>query len=123
MLSHSFHTISGEILEQSDDSTQTMVYSILCPQPDKEKMQKESSEAVVPMPCQQQVVVETVTDQEETEDLLPATADTLQNARNPPPRGVVYMFPRAWKERTSLGRTTEETESSSSYYSQYCTIS
>mmetsp|Transcript_19366 Transcript_19366/g.48216 ORF Transcript_19366/g.48216 Transcript_19366/m.48216 type:complete len:103 (-) Transcript_19366:416-724(-) len=73
---------------------------------------------------QQQVIVETVTDDEETGDLLPPTADTVESARLPCQRAVIYMFPRAWMERT---RSKEEQEDvpaeSSSYYSSYCTIS
>ena len=106
-----------------------MAYSFLCPKPNKDETQQESLSAKVPMNAQQsplpeQVIVETVTDEEETDDLLPATADTLQNARKPPSCGVIYMFPRAWKERTTLrkAQSTDETENGS-YYSQYCTIS
>lgn len=73
---------------------------------------------------EQEVIVETVSDDEETKDLMPSTADTMESASLPPERGVVYMFPRAWIERTRPKPDQEDTPiESSSYYDTYCTIS
>jgi len=77
-----------------------------------------------------EIIVETVTDDEETKDLLPETADTMEGAFMQPmtrSSGVVYMFPRAWKERTSGvfhdPALDEEKQTYASYMYSYCTIS
>ena len=71
------------------------------------------------------VIVETVTDEE---DLLPSTADTVAGASD-----AVYMFPQAYKERTTpkankgsnSGGDNDGDKNTTyrSYLTSYCVIS
>jgi len=111
-----------------------MIPACLCSEPEHENRSGGDAN-----PEQGRILVETVTDDDDIEgQLLPPSADTMDDdtLRLSPPSNnsndydVVYMFPRAWKERTASVDNTRGTTNGSNaesdskgFFRSYCTIS